>query len=118
MARIGMVCLSLLGERQNGSGSQAYLSDWLAFTRDEKIDNMVRFGDVWCKLVTHMRKKTKRFSVSLAEGDYKKLQRIANGHRPPFSLQFIVNWAIQGVLDRADDPQLLLELGNPLRKAQ
>ena len=86
--------------------------------RDEKIDNMVRFGDVWCKLVTHMRKKTKRFSVSLAEGDYKKLQRIANGHRPPFSLQFIVNWAIQGVLDRADDPQLLLELGNPLRKAQ
>jgi hypothetical protein len=86
--------------------------------RDEKIDNMVRFGDVWCRLVTHMRKKTKRFSVSLAEGDYKKLQRIANGHRPPFSLQFIVNWAIQGVLDRANDPQLLLELGNPLRKAQ
>jgi hypothetical protein len=94
----------------------AYQPDVLAFT--ESVDNVVRFGDSWCKLVTQMRKKTKRFSVSLAEGDYKKLQRIANGHRPPFSLQYIVNWAIQGVLDRADDPQLLLELGNPLRKAQ
>jgi hypothetical protein len=78
---------------------------------------MVPFGDNWCNLVTLMRKKHKRFSVSLSERDYRKLQRIANGHRPPFTLQYIVNWAIQGVLDRAEDPQLLLELGNPLPKA-
>lgn len=77
---------------------------------------MVRIGDNWCILVTQMRKKNKRFSVSLSEQDYRKLQRIADEHRPPFSLQYIVNWAIQGVLDRAEDPQLLLELGNPLRK--
>ncbi|HPC51858.1 MAG TPA: hypothetical protein PLV05_02025 [Verrucomicrobiota bacterium] len=63
-----------------------------------------------------MRKKPKRFSVSVSGVDYRKLQRIAHSHRPAFSLQYIVNWAIQGVLDRADDPQLLLELGNPLRK--
>jgi hypothetical protein len=63
-----------------------------------------------------MRKKSNRFSVSLSGRDYKRLQRIANGHRPPFSLQYIVHWAIQGVLDRAEDPQLLLELGNPLSK--
>jgi hypothetical protein len=52
----------------------------------------------------------------LSNQDYRKLQRLANGHRPAFTLQYIVNWAIQGVLDRAEDPQLLLELGNPLRK--
>lgn len=77
---------------------------------------MVLFGDNWCILVTQMRTKNRRFSVSLSERDYKKLKRIAHGHRPPFKLQYIVNWAIQGVLDRAEDPQLLLELGNPLRK--
>jgi hypothetical protein len=63
-----------------------------------------------------MRKKPNRFSVSLSGRDYRRLQRIAYAHRPPFSLQYIVHWAIQGVLDRAEDPQLLLELGNPLAK--
>ena len=82
----------------------------------EKIDIMVLFGDNWCILVTQMRMKNKRFSVSISERDYKRLKRIADGHRPPFKLQYIVNWALQGVLDRAEDPQLLLELGNPLRK--
>ena len=88
----------------------------LAFT--ESVDKLVRFGDIWCRLVTQMRRKTRRFSVSLPEGDYKKLQRIARGHRPPFSLQYIVNWAIQGILDRVDDPQLPLDLGNPLRRTE
>jgi hypothetical protein len=63
-----------------------------------------------------MRKKPKRFSISLSDQDYKRLRRLANAHRPPFSLQFIVNWSLQSVLDRAEDPQLLLELGNPLRR--
>lgn len=103
---------------KKGRYSQAYKPDGLAFTEKENIDRMVRFGDNWCELVTQMRKKKKRFSVSLSEGDYRKLKRIVRGHRPPFSLQYIVNWAIQGVLDRADDPQLLLELGSPLRKTE
>ena len=77
---------------------------------------MVTFGAKGCNLVKQMGRKTKRFSVSLSERDYRRLQRIANGHRPAFSLQYIVNWAIQGVLDRAEDPQLSLEMGNPLRK--
>jgi hypothetical protein len=67
-------------------------------------------------MVTQGRKKPKRFTVSLDPKDYKRLLSIANGHRPPFSLQYIVNWSIQGILEREKDPQLLLELGNPLAK--
>jgi len=62
------------------------------------------------------RTKSKRFTVSLDEQDYKRLVKIANAHRPPFTLQYVVNWGIQGILDRADDPQLMLELGNPVTK--
>lgn len=63
-----------------------------------------------------MRKKSKRFSISLSDQDYRRLRRLANAHRPPFSLQYMVNWSIQSTLDRAEDSQLLLELGNPLRR--
>lgn len=64
------------------------------------------------------RKKTKnkRFTVSLSEQDYKKLQDIASGQRPPLTLQYVVNWGIQRIIDRAEDPQLVLELGNPVAK--
>ena len=47
-----------------------------------------------------MRTKHKRFSVSLSVPEYKKLQRIAAAHRPLLSMQYIVHWALQGVLDR------------------
>lgn len=65
-------------------------------------------------MVTRKRKKNKRFTVSLSEQDYKKLQDIANNQRPPLSLQYVVNWGIQRIIDRAEDPQLMLELGNPV----
>jgi len=61
-----------------------------------------------------MRRKTRRFSVSLTEADYKKLVKIGEGHKPPFTLQYLVNWGIQRLLDRAEDPQLYLDLGNPV----
>jgi hypothetical protein len=67
-------------------------------------------------MVTRKRKKIKRFTVSVSEQDYKRLQEIAGAHRPPFTLQYVVHWGIQGILARAEDPQLMLELGNPLAK--
>jgi hypothetical protein len=56
----------------------------------------------------------KRFSVTLNETDYERLKMIAEGHRPKFTLQYVVNYSIQKLLERADDKQLYLELGNPL----
>jgi hypothetical protein len=66
--------------------------------------------------VTRKRKKSKRFTVSLSEQDYNRLVKIANAHRPPFTLQYVVDYGIQRLLERTDDPQLLLELGSPVRK--
>lgn len=64
--------------------------------------------------MTRKRKKSKRFTVSLSEQDYNRLVKIASAHRPPFTLQYVVDYGIQRILERADDPQLLLELGNPV----
>jgi hypothetical protein len=61
-----------------------------------------------------LRTKPKRFSVTLNEADYERLKMIAEAHRPKFTLQYVVNYSIQKLLERADDKQLYLELGNPL----
>ena len=63
-----------------------------------------------------MRPGIKRFTVSVPIADYEKLQKIAKRHRPELKLQYLVNWSIQRLLDRAEDPQLYLDLGNPLEK--
>ncbi|MCW5811530.1 MAG: hypothetical protein KIT84_10975 [Labilithrix sp.] len=76
--------------------------------------------DGWCKLV-HTGAVTsgkrfahpKRFSVTVERGDWEELNRIANGHRPPLSLQYVVNFALQRFLRESRDPQLALKLGNP-----
>jgi len=79
---------------------------------------MVLFGDRIYFLMTQRkaprRTRPKRFSVTLNEADYERLKKIAEGHRPKFTLQYVVNWSIQKLLERADDRQLYLELGNPL----
>jgi hypothetical protein len=36
-----------------------------------------------------MRTRTKRFSVSVTEADYKKLRAVAKKHRPPLTLQYL-----------------------------
>lgn len=59
---------------------------------------------------------TKRFSVSLDKEDYDQLRLMAGEHKPPLTLQYVVRFAVQRLLDSADDPQLLLDLGSPLRE--
>lgn len=61
------------------------------------------------------RPRVKRFSVSLPAGDYKQLRWIAKRHRPHLSLQYVVQFAIQHLLQRGEDPQLELDLRDPLR---
>lgn len=74
-------------------------------------------GAIWCRLVplgdTKMRKKKHRFSVSLAEKDYQRLHSLAKKRRPPLTIQYLVEYAVQGLLRRAKDPKLSAELGNP-----
>lgn len=56
----------------------------------------------------------KRFSISVDEQDYRRLRALAESSKPRLSLQYVINFAIQDFLRRADDPLLRLSLGNPL----
>ena len=61
-------------------------------------------------------KEMKRLTVTLDIDDYRKLDRLARGRRPKLSYQYVLNYAVQQLLKRADDPQLFLELGNPVER--
>ena len=74
-------------------------------------------GASWCMMVSRRssrRPAHKRFSVSLDVRDYEALVAVTKRHKPPLTLQYVVNYALQRFLRDAKDPQLLLQLGNPL----
>jgi hypothetical protein len=50
---------------------------------------MIHNGSFWCALM-----KMKRFSVSLAEDDYKKLSDLAKGPNHKLPIQFVAQYAI------------------------
>lgn len=52
----------------------------------------------------------RRFTVSLEPRDYDALRRIAESHRPPLSLQYVVRYALQEFLDHHKGRQLTLKL--------
>ena len=54
--------------------------------------------------------KQKRFTVSLDANDYEALRAIANGHRPPLKLQYVVGVAIKNLLERHAVQQLAFPL--------
>lgn len=77
----------------------------------------MQLGATWCILVRMAAKRTparKRFTISLDGGDYERLLALAGEHKPPLTLQYVVNYAIQRLLSDANDPQLALQLGDPL----
>lgn len=56
----------------------------------------------------------KRISVSLDQQDYDRLKTLSKKCKPRLSLQYIANYAIQELLKEADNPQLMLRMGNPV----
>ena len=52
----------------------------------------------------------KRFTVSVDPRDYEALRKMAEAHRPPLSLQYVVRYALQEFLDRHEGGQLTLKL--------
>lgn len=54
--------------------------------------------------------KMRRFTVSLDESDYDTLKLIAESHRPPLSLQYVVRYALQRFLDEHEGKQLTLNI--------
>jgi hypothetical protein len=66
------------------------------------------------KSVKRKTTRIKRFTVSLPVEDYNHLLSLAEGHRPPLSLQYVVGFAVCRLLDVVNTPDTLAQLGNPL----
>lgn len=52
----------------------------------------------------------KRFTISLDSGDYEALRALAEGHRPPLTLQYVVGVAVKNLLERHVAKQLSFPL--------
>lgn len=68
----------------------------------------VHFGAKECLLQKHLRQK--RFTVSLDVEDYEALRAIADEHRPPLKLQYVINVAVKNLLERQASKQLTFPL--------
>ena len=54
--------------------------------------------------------RQKRFTVSLDMGDYEALRALAEQHRPPLTLQYVVSVAVKNLLERHAIKQLSFPL--------
>lgn len=52
----------------------------------------------------------RRFTVSLDADDHESLTALAEGHRPPLTLNYVVNVAIKNLLERQAKRQLAFPL--------
>lgn len=52
----------------------------------------------------------KRFTVSVEADDYAALTALAEGHRPPLTLKYVVNVALKNLLERHAKRQLAFPL--------
>lgn len=60
------------------------------------------------------RRETKRFTVTVEADDYRRLKALAETHRPRLSLQYVVNFAIQRLLQQTENRTGKDALGDPL----
>ena len=58
----------------------------------------------------------KRLTITLARRDYDALSALKERHKPPLSLQYVINYAIQRLLEESKNPQLILKMGDPLHE--
>ncbi len=54
----------------------------------------------------------KRFTISIEASDYDALRALAEGHRPPLSLQYVMSVAVKDLLEKHAARQLVLPLDN------
>ena len=81
---------------------------------------MVRVGDSWCRMPPKRTKAhaQKRFTVTLGEREYDELKAIAEEHRPPLTLRYVVEFALREFLSRSKDEEVQSRLSDPRRGAR
>jgi hypothetical protein len=56
---------------------------------------------------------SKRLTVTLDADEYDELKAIADKHRPPLTLRYVVEFALREFLARSADEELRKRLGDP-----
>jgi hypothetical protein len=59
------------------------------------------------------RKKPKRFTVTLSRKTYQRLKTIAEKQEPPLTLQYLVSYAVNHLLAKAERPRFVSKIGQP-----
>lgn len=57
----------------------------------------------------------RRFTIGLTEEEYARVKSLASGHRPPMTLQYVVEYAVQRLLDQAGNDEFVSRMADPLR---
>jgi len=76
-------------------------------------------GDPWCKMMAMSQRRRsgagrKRLTISFDQSDYDRLKELADSHRPRLTLQYVVEYAVQVLLERGQDPQFMRHIGTPM----
>ena len=79
-------------------------------SRIDKRILLVHSGAKRCGVGISSSKKC--LSISIEVEDYEALRALAEGHRPPLSLQYILNVAVKDLLEKHATRQLALPLDN------
>ena len=77
-------------------------------SRIDKSAGLVHSGANRCD--PSMTNSKKRLSISLEVEDYDALRALAEGHRPPLSLQYVLNVAVKDLLEKHASRQFALPL--------
>jgi hypothetical protein len=67
-------------------------------------------------MVRRGRVRHRRFTVTVDEEVHKRLMSLAREHKPPLSLTYVTQYALNLLLQRADDPQFVLDFRDPTRR--
>jgi hypothetical protein len=76
---------------------------------------LVLFGSIRCRMAKRSAKsKVKTFSMRLQQDDYRKLKALAEENKPKLTVQYVAEFAVLKLLERAETERL--DLANPLSK--
>ena len=73
----------------------------------------------WCRVATKKRDQKKsagdpiRLSVPLDRADHERVRSLAEAHRPPVSMGYVINYAVRLLLEEPDDIVLAQRIRNP-----
>ena len=85
--------------------------------RDSSLTLLAADGSIWCIVVSkRARTARRRFTVTLDADMYDRLKTLVESHEPPLTFSYGVRYAVNLLLETADDPQAVFSFADPTRR--